>query len=61
MKDREFYADQKYIFLMSLASLVAKIWTDEIYEKLNNYSKNNYLFSWTYYLTYIYIYIFILF
>ena len=51
MKDREFYADQKYIFLMLLASLVAKIWTDEIYEKLNNYSKNNYLFSWTYYLT----------
>ena len=51
MKDRESYADQKYIFLMLLASLVAKIWTDEIYEKLNNYSKNNYLFSWTYYLT----------
>ena len=51
MKDRESYADQKYIFLMLLASLVVKIWTDEIYEKLNNYSKNNYLFSWTYYLT----------
>jgi len=51
MKDREFYADQKYIFLMLLASLVAKIWTNEICEKLNNYSKNNYLFSWIYYLT----------
>lgn len=51
MKNREFYADQEYISIILLASLVMKIYTVEIYEKLNNYSKNNYLFSWTYYLT----------
>ena len=51
MKSRESYTDQKYISIILLASLVMKICTVEIYEKLNNYSKNNYLFSWTYYLT----------
>ena len=45
MKNREFYADQEYISIILLASLVMKICTVEIYEKLNNYSKNNYLFS----------------
>jgi len=34
MKSRESYADQEYIFIILLASLVMKIYTVEIYEKL---------------------------
>ena len=43
MKNREFDADLEYMNIKLLALILMKIDEDKNMEKLNNYSKNNYL------------------